>query len=38
MLYAQPPDGAHQPLQGQALLDVSRLRWWRLGSAERVLD
>ena len=40
-LYAQPPAGHGEPLytlKGETLLDISRLRWWRLGSASRVLD
>lgn len=31
--YAQPPAGALRPLQGEALLDISRLRLWRWGGA-----
>jgi LmbE family N-acetylglucosaminyl deacetylase len=37
--YAQPAGGeVMHKLVGERLLDVSRLRWGRLGSAERVLD
>jgi LmbE family N-acetylglucosaminyl deacetylase len=39
MFYAQPPGGKNLlPLTGEMVLDVSRLRWWRPGSAQRVLD
>ncbi len=37
-LYAQPPVGELRPMQGETLLDISRLRLWRWGSAELTLD
>jgi LmbE family N-acetylglucosaminyl deacetylase len=39
VFYAQPAAGENLlPLKGEMLLDVSRLRWWRFGSAESRLD
>ncbi|MGE4481483.1 hypothetical protein [Acidocella sp.] len=40
-LYAQPPGGQRdwRDLTGETLLDVTKLRWWRLpGAAQHVLD
>lgn len=36
--FAQPAGGDLRPMRGETLVDVSRLRWWRLGRADRVLD
>lgn len=38
-LYAQPPGGREgwHSLEGETLLDVTKLRWWRLDAAARVV-